>query len=204
LLCDLGTGAQEWAAALDPGSPRRASVLLSRPDPHRLSGVPSLDPGQLEVFGPAFDGVLPDVRYTCVEDEELAVGDAMVTVRSVPDGGATNGYRIEWEGVRVAYVGDHGAPPAPDTVDDSLLELADGVDLLVHDTRGSSGAEYALLVARESGARRVALFHHDARRDDDELDRMLAGARRLAERMGVDEVLAAAEGTTVSFERDPP
>lgn len=202
LLCDLGTGAQGWAAALDPGSPRRAAVLLSRPDAHHVSGMPVLDPGELDVFGPPFEGVLPGIRYTRVEDEELAVGEASVTVRSVPHDGPANGYRIECEGVRVAYVGDHGAPPTLDTVAAAVLELADGVDLLVHDTGGSSTVEYALLVARESRARRLVLFHHGAERDDEDLDRILAGARRRAERMGVDEVLAAAEGTTVSFERD--
>ena len=105
--------------------------------------------------------------------------------------------------MRVAYVGDHRAPPGLDTVPAVVLELAEGVDLLVHDAGGNSTVEYALLVAQESGARCLVLFNHGAERDDEDLDRILAGARRRAERMGVDEVLAAAEGTTVSFERDP-
>ncbi len=58
-----------------------------------------------------------------------------------------------------------------------------------------------MLVARQAGARCLALFHHDPARSDDEVDRLLEGARRSAERLGVDEVLAAAEGVTVSFER---
>jgi ribonuclease BN (tRNA processing enzyme) len=61
--------------------------------------------------------------------------------------------------------------------------------------------DHAVLVAREAGARRLALFHHDPATDDDRLDRLLAGARRAAERLGVEEVIAAAQGTTVSFER---
>jgi ribonuclease BN (tRNA processing enzyme) len=223
LLCDLGTGVGEWGRALEPGPAPRASVLLSHLHPGHVSGLSLLcglpGPPELDVYGPSAGGRRPDgavgeVRYTSVEDEELAVGSAVVTVRSVPHDGATNGYRIEWDGVSVAYVSDHRAPAALDTVDPGVLELADGVDLLVHDAQhtaaewetrwdsGHSTVEYALYVAREAGARCLALFHHDPGRDDEELDRIVAGARRRAERLGVDEVIAAAEGTTVSFERD--
>lgn len=225
LLCDLGTGVGEWArqAALGTRSRPRALVLLSHGHADHVSGLRLLDSlptgrPELDVHGPGSegrrpDGVPGDLRYTCVEDEELMVHDARVTVRSVPHDGATNGYRIELAGVAVAYVGDHRAPVALDTVDPAVLELADGVDLLVHDAQhtaaewesrrdgGHSTVDYALLVAREAGARRLALFHHDPARDDADLDRMVAGARRQGERMGADEVLAAAEGTTVSFER---
>ena len=218
LLCDLGTGAVEWERALDVGSPRRASVLLSHLHPGHVSGLPLVDSTALDVYGPPSGGLRPHelqghVGYTGVEDEELVVGGAKVTVRSVPHDGPTNGYRIEWVGVTVAHVGDHRAPPGLDTVDQGVLELADGADLLVHDAQhvadewaahkggGHSTVDYALLVAREAGARCLALFHHDPERDDEELDGILAGARRRAEGMGVDEVIAAAEGTTVSFER---
>jgi hypothetical protein len=57
-------------------------------------------------------------------------------------------------------------------------------------------------VAREAGARRLALFHHDPSHDDDQIDRLLVQARRTADRLGVDEVLAAAEGLTVPLEPD--
>lgn len=206
VLCDLGTGAAEWArlAALDGGSPPRASVLLSHPAPAHVSGLSFLDPDGLDVFGPlSGQGALSGVRYTAVEDEELTVGDAQVTVRSVGHDGAANGYRVDWDGVRVAYVAEHRAPAGRDTVDPGVLELAEGVDLLVHDAGGGSTVEHALFRAREAGARCLTLFGHDPSQDDGKLDRMLAGARGRAERMGVEEVVAAAEGTTVSFERGP-
>ena len=96
---------------------------------------------------------------------------------------------------------------------DSVLALADGVDLLIHDAQytddewdkkahwGHCTVDYAVLVARESGARRLALFHHDPAHGDDEVDRLVEGARRTAARLGVDEVFAAAEGVTISFDR---
>ena len=54
-------------------------------------------------------------------------------------------------------------------------------------------------VAVESGARRLALFHHDPTRHDEAVDGMLAHARKLAAGTCVDEVLAAHEGLVVSF-----
>ena len=80
-------------------------------------------------------------------------------------------YRIESEGVSVAYVGDHRVPPALDTVDRDVLELADGVDLFVHAAQ------------------------HTAAEWESQWD----GGHST-----VDDVVAAAEGTTVSFERGGP
>jgi phosphoribosyl 1,2-cyclic phosphodiesterase len=205
LLCDLGTGAGAWARALDPGARPRASVLLTDLRPDHVSGLPLVDSAELEVFGPpAGRRALGEIPYTGLEEEELVVGDAKVTVRSLPHDGPANGYRIAWEGVDVAYVGAFRARGSPDTVDDRVLELADGVDLLVHAAGGDADVDRALFVAREAGARCLALFGHGPVRDDADLDRVLAGARRRAARMGVGEVLAAAEGTTVSFERGGP
>jgi phosphoribosyl 1,2-cyclic phosphodiesterase len=55
-------------------------------------------------------------------------------------------------------------------------------------------------VAKEAGARRVALFHHDPAHDDDTVDRLLADAREEGRRHGLTEVLAAAEGLTIALE----
>ena len=236
IVLDLGTGLRSWATTLDPARPVRATALLSHLHFDHLQGLPFFEPlrlpdASLHVYGPSPDegpiGRLLDglfrppwfpeppvgVRYSDCADEELAVGSAKVWVRGVSHRGPANGYRVEWEGVSVAYLPDHQAPFALDTVPEPVLELADGVDLLIHDAQytaaewehrsgwGHSTVDYAVLVARQAGARRLALFHHDPDRSDDELDRLLEGARRSAERLGVDEVLAAAEGLTVSFER---
>ena len=94
---------------------------------------------------------------------------------------------------------------------DAVLELCDGVDLLIHDaqytvdefpaksTWGHCTVDYAVHVAAEAGARRLALFHHDPTHDDDAVDEMLAHARKLAKGTGIDEVVAAHEGLVVSF-----
>jgi hypothetical protein len=56
-------------------------------------------------------------------------------------------------------------------------------------------------VARESGAHRLVLFHHDPAHDDAEIDRMLTHARAGVADCGVEEVIAAAEGLTISLGR---
>ena len=219
----------------------RVAVLLSHLHWGHVQGLPRFDaldhPGTvLDVFGPRpAEGLLAKVvtdtlgppwfrerldqragtvQFHEVDDEKFVLEpDTKITVRSVPHGSAvTNGYRIERGSVCVAYVSDHDPPPDLDGVPQAVLDLAGGVDLLIHDAqltsadwpgrsrRGHSTAGYALLVAREAGVRRLALFHHAPDRDDDELDRLLEVARRSADLFGVDEVIAAYEGLTVSLE----
>jgi len=222
ILLDLGSGLGPWAATLESPFPVRVHALVTHMHAGHVQGRTTLEAAEaagtrVDVYGP------PQARRTAttigrfraiaVEDEELAVGDAKVMVRSVVHDGPTNGYRLELDGASIAYVSDHQAPPGLDTISHEVLELADRVDLLIHDAQfstaewgsragdGHSTVDYAVLVAREAGARCLALFHHDPGHDDDQIDGLLAGARRTAERLGVDEVLAAAEGTTVSFDR---
>lgn len=220
VLLDLGTGLVAWVRTLDDHRPMRARALLTRAHLDHLAGLSlvgqalAAEGARLDVYGPSRDGgrlsravaaalgpgPVPggDIRFVGVDEEELAVGDAKVTVRRAPHPDQANGYRVDWQGVSVAYLGAHQQPPGRDTVAHEVLELADGADLLVHD---SSTVDYAVLVAREAGARCLALLDHRPDRDDAGRGRILAGARRTAERLGVPEVLAGAGGTTVSFER---
>ena len=104
--------------------------------------------------------------------------------RAITPIGHTLGFRVEAEGRAVAYLPDHQAPVDRRTVDRSVLELCDGADLLIHDAQytddefvtmsdwGHSTVAYAVHVAAEAGARRLALFHHDPSHTDKEIDRM--------------------------------
>jgi hypothetical protein len=58
--------------------------------------------------------------------------------------------------------------------------------------------EYAVMVAKEAGAKSLALFHHDPTRHDEALDDLSLCARDFADRVGI-ELITAAEGLTVSF-----
>ncbi len=131
--------------------------------------------------------------------------------RTVPHCGETAGYRIEIGGRTIAYISDHQGPATLDRVDERVLELCDGADLLIHDaqytpeefeekmTWGHCTVDYAVLVAREAGARHLVLFHHDPAHDDDALDVLLEGARRTAARLGVEQVSSAYEGLVIDL-----
>ena len=137
------------------------------------------------------------------------MGAAAVTAIRVRHTGPTLGFRVDLEGVSVAYVPDHGPGCShehpDDFVPDDVLGLCDGVDLLIHDAQhtvaeypakrhwGHSTIDYAVEVARRAGVRRLALFHHDPTHCDASIDRNEAHARSLVAAGGV-EVLAAREG----------
>ena len=56
-----------------------------------------------------------------------------------------------------------------------------------------------MFVAQEAGAKRLALFHHDPAHSDDQIDGILAQAREVAGGTGLDEIIAAYEGLTISL-----
>jgi len=161
-------------------------------------------------------GELPaELCFFEVGDGEVQLGSTRVKIREVPHVGLTVGYRIETDGVSIAYVSDHQAPAEDGavrwTVSESVLELCDGADLLIHDAQytdeefsvkahwGHSTWAYALHVAREAGVRRLALFHHDPTRDDAALDELarVAGDSFLASTL--EAVIVAAEGSSVEL-----
>ena len=138
------------------------------------------------------------------------MGGAKIMVRPVPHCGPTVGYRVKWGGVTVTYISDHQAPLDLDSVADTVLELAEGTDVLIHDAQytpaefarksnwGHCTVEYAVWLAAEVGARRLALYHHDPTHDDDMIDRLATAAAACGLAMGV-EVFAAREGLTVEL-----
>ena len=185
-------------------------------------GPPQPEEGSLEkafneLMRPPFFPVttkelLGDIRFHDAWEEDIELDGAKVKVRPVPHVGLTNGYRIEMGGASVAYISDHQMPvDGSHQVPDSVLELCDGVDLLIHDaqytteefpqkaTWGHCTPEYAVHVANESGAHRLALFHHDPTHDDDTVDAILAHTQRIAEGTTLTEVMAAQEGLVISF-----
>jgi ribonuclease BN (tRNA processing enzyme) len=90
-------------------------------------------------------------------------------------------------------------------------ELCNGVDVMIHDaqytraefarksTWGHCTVEYAVWLAIECRAKTLVLFHHDPTHDDDQIDRIVASANRVA--CNGLEVVAAHEGLTMSVGR---
>ncbi len=236
IVLDLGTGLRVFGETLPHDGSFHGHALVTHVHWDHVQGlpffVPVLQPGaSFNVYGPP----LPDqslaqcfetfvappyfpvsvadlpgvINFHDVCDTDLSVGDAKVKVRSVPHTGLTNGYRIEQDGVAIVYISDHQMPAEdPKSVADSVLELCDGADLLIHDAQytalefeskrdwGHCTVDYAVHVAATAGVKRLALFHHDPSHDDQMVDCLLAGARERADGR-IDEVVAAAEGLTV-------
>ncbi len=163
-------------------------------------------------FPIGLESLAGEVRFHDLLDDDLVIGDAKVRARWVPHIGPTLGFRVETGGASVVYLPDHQEPlDCSGRIAGEVLELCDGADLVIHDAQytadefqrksqwGHCSVEYALHVAREAGARRLALFHHDPDHHDDLVDRILEEARQSRDGGHLGEVLAAHEGLTVSF-----
>jgi len=164
-------------------------------------------------FFPVCCDQLPStIEFHDVENTTFMIDDAEVMVRPVPHTGVTNGYRVTRNGRSVAYVPDHQEPIGrPDHVDPAVLELCDGVDVLIHDAQfepaelamrpnwGHCTAQYAVEVAAQAGARHLVLFHHDPASDDERVDRTTEAMAKLGAARGLESVTAAAEGMKLTL-----
>jgi phosphoribosyl 1,2-cyclic phosphodiesterase len=189
-----------------------------------------------EVFGgmmkPPYFPITPEqlegtVSFHDVGQDDFPVNNTTAKVRSrwIRHVGPTLGYRLEWQGRSIAYLSDHGqgcgighpgkgqfgGSTSDDFVPTDVLDLCDGVDLLIHDAQhtpsefeqkrhwGHCTVDYAVHVAKEAGASRLALFHHDPAHDDDQIDQLLVAAQDTADRINGGEVLAASEGLALEL-----
>lgn len=124
-------------------------------------------------------------------DHELE-GFSVLALEIPHKGGRTFGYRVSDATSTVAYLPDHSPlalGPGPEGIGvyhEAACILASGADLLVHDAQhtaqemprlgflGHSAVEYAVGLAERCGVGRLALFHHDPWRTDEEIDRLVS------------------------------
>jgi phosphoribosyl 1,2-cyclic phosphodiesterase len=135
-------------------------------------------------------------EFTGIEPGTMRLGALTLLAREIPHkGGRTFGYRVSDGTTSFAYLPDHSPTnfgPGPDGLGeyhDAALELADGADILMHDsfwyaedfepaeTLGHAAAEYAIGLAVAAGARQVLLVHHRPDRTDSELEKRATGLR---------------------------
>ncbi len=184
---------------------------------------------QYAYFPVPLDSLSATLRYHELLEQTLPLGEALITTRYLNHPALTLGYRIEVGGVSFAYVTDHepnGRTQACGRVhseawhhpeDSQHAEFMRGVDLLVHDAQytaaeypnrigwGHSTVEYLVDMACDAEVKRLALFHHDPMRTDDQLDAVVEAARERAARQGSHlEVFAAAEGQILELTSTSP
>ncbi|MBS0333570.1 MAG: GAF domain-containing protein, partial [Proteobacteria bacterium] len=175
---------------------------------------------QHDYFPVDLDQLGANIVYHDLVEGELQLDDIRITAHYLNHPALTLGYRLQADGATVVYscdhephdrtlAGGHGKITGQDARHAEFLHRA---DLVIHDAQytadeygdrvgwGHSTVDYAIAVAREAGAKRLALTHHDPTRTDDQIDAYLAQIRA-REDLGGLEVFAAAEGQRVELRR---
>jgi phosphoribosyl 1,2-cyclic phosphodiesterase len=177
----------------------RIAIYLSPPlFPVRLADIPA------------------HVTFHDAPEEAVTIGSASVRAAKVTHQGPTVAYRIEEGGRTLVYLPDHEPSIGGHLSDEpsewiSGHDIAHDADVLFHDAQyrddeypqhigwGHSCIEHVMGFAGKAGVTSVVLFHHDPYHVDDELDALLAEARRQWD--GPDEqVRLAREGMTIDFD----
>jgi phosphoribosyl 1,2-cyclic phosphodiesterase/CheY-like chemotaxis protein len=161
------------------------------------------------------------IHYHDLVEGTFDIDDIKITTHYLNHPALTLGYRLEADGVTIVYCSDHEphsrslAGGQGDIAGQDLrhAEFINGADLLIHDAQytaaeypskigwGHSSAEYAVKLAQRAQAKRLALTHHDPLRDDEAVDRMLAGIRAgLQTAASPLQVFAAVEGEIVEVQ----
>ncbi len=166
------------------------------------------------VFPVPLDALAAQLTVEQVTTGDFEVGPFVVQAMRLRHPGTTLGFRLTPRsgGASLAYVTDNELGPGgdydlPSTWRRDLVTFLGGVDVLIHDAMytpaqlelhrgwGHSTYEEALSLAADAGAKKLVLFHHEPEHGDEAMDRVMAAARRFADRLGTaTEVAAAQEG----------
>jgi phosphoribosyl 1,2-cyclic phosphodiesterase len=219
IILDAGTGLRPLGAdLLDRGGPMRAHLLVSHLHWDHIQGfpffVPAYLPGnRLTVHGPAGEGDAVGAVFAAqmraphfpvgldamkgsitfqpaIAGMTFAIGAATVKVAAARHPNGCLAYRIESGGRSLVYATDTEHDAESGRVDENLLELAKGTDLLIYDAQytpeeyragkvgwGHSTAQEGARLAAAAGAGKLVLFHHDPSHDDWAVARIEAETR---------------------------
>jgi ribonuclease BN (tRNA processing enzyme) len=128
----------------------------------------------------------------------IKIGKVKVTARRLIHPNGVLGYRIEDKGKIFTFATDC-EHPSDGSIDKNILELARNADILVYDAQytpeeydpgrfgkngptkigwGHSTPNEGIRIAREAGAKKLYLTHHDPLHNDDFIRQMEAEARK--------------------------
>ncbi len=126
-----------------------------------------------------------EIDFVKPAEEVWRIGSAEVRRIKLNHPGGAQGFRIDDDdGTSLSYLTDNelSAPSGVVTTLDELARFTDEVDLLIHDSQylpkdmplkvgwGHSVVDDVLQLGAKARAKRLALFHHDPDRTDDQLD----------------------------------
>lgn len=239
IIFDMGSGLYGYGMSVSQDT-YAASVLLTHLHWDHVAGLPFFAPalrsgGRLDIYGPPYAGlsleatirslisppyfpVTIDVfagtlNFHDTWNQDFEIGDVKIMARPVPHTNATNGFRVDTGTSVITYIPDHQQPIDDSSiVAESVLELAEGADLLIHDGQypldlfeqrahwGHSTPDFAVEVARQSGCKRLALFSHDPMHNDEKINEIESYAQDLAADIDELEVFAARQSQFLSLQ----
>ena len=228
ILLDAGTGIREAGKQLEvEGYRGKIHMFITHPHWDHIMGIPFFGPmyskdshivlhpmtvrGREGLRRPImFDGEHFPVKFV-----DLRIGSARITTIELNHPGGANGFRIDDDdGTSVCYLTDNELVPPGDAVvtPAELARFSAGTSLLIHDAQyllddmparrgwGHSVVPDVLALARDAGAARVAIHHHDPDRTDDELDVIATDATRWARENAPSlESIVAREGLSIEL-----
>jgi phosphoribosyl 1,2-cyclic phosphodiesterase len=136
-----------------------------------------------------------DIHFHELPAHLIEIGEFVIKAQLIIHPNPTIGYRIQCSGTSVTYLPDHepalGGRTFPyDKSWTSGYMLAEGTDLLIHDTQytedeykarigfGHSSIEHAFQFAKLCDVKHFMPFHHDPTHNDDQLDRIFEATLR--------------------------
>ena len=188
-------------------------------DVHLLMPEQGIDPLEIlgRLMGPPLFPITPtdllgDWTFDTYGEGKVDIGSFCVLARDIPHkGGRTMGLRVSDGRSSIAYLSDHSPHdlgPGADglgAMHPAAVELATGVDLLIHDSQyttdelparagwGHAAAQYGATLGAHCAAKRVLMYHHDPSRTDDQVRALhaeLAGSNEI-------DIDIAVEGLTI-------
>ncbi len=231
IIFDAGTGVVPLGHTWDEGT--TATFLFSHLHWDHLQGFPFFRPAYVAanaftLYGPGDQGAElrasldrhmrpPNFPVTLAAlkarldfrairaGDEIQVGPACIRTAALNHPQGCLGFRIDVGGASVVYATDT-EQLMPGVLDPSLLEFAEGADLLIHDAQytdeeydgrygparrgwGHSTVIAACRLACAAGVKQLALFHHDPSHDDGFMEQLVDEVRAV-----FGNVVAAREG----------
>lgn len=143
-----------------------------------------------------FFPVGPDILAADMEYKDFRTGDTLdfgdgITIQTAPlthPGGCT-GFRVEYDNRAAAYISDHEHIPGIEN--EHIKRLTDHADLVIYDSTyteqelpeftgyGHSTWQEGVRVCQLANARKLLLFHHRPRRNDEQIRDIEAQAQQI-------------------------